>query len=278
MSRRRERRRADNGTRTDGGRAVVSEREPLPTRVQDTPALPPAFGHALDGGLAELGLQLDSTARAAIDGHARLLLAWTRAINLTGIREPVAIATGHVVDSLTAVPWLRAIGAERILDLGSGGGYPGLPIAAALPDAAVTLLEPIGKKTTFLRAVVEATGLADRVTAVGARAEALAVDPGRRATWSTVTARAVGATADLVELAFPLLAPGGALVAWKRGDLDAELAAARRAIDALGGGTLEVRDVAVDGLPGHRLVVATRTGRVSDQYPRDAAARRRRPW
>jgi 16S rRNA (guanine527-N7)-methyltransferase len=278
MSRRRERRRADNGTRTDGGRAVVSEREPLPTRVQDTPALLSGYGHALEGGLAELGLELDPTARAAIDGHARLLLAWTRAINLTAIREPAVVATGHVVDSLTAVPWLRAIGAERILDLGSGGGYPGFPIAAALPGAAVTLLEPIAKKTRFLRIVIDATGLADRVTAVTARGEALATDPDRRATWSTVTARAVGATAGLVELAFPLLARGGALVAWKRGDLDAELAAARRAIDALGGGTLEVHDVAVAGLPGHRLVVATRTGRVPDQYPRDAALRRRRPW
>ena len=257
---------------------MVTEREPLPTRVQDTAALPPAFGHALGRGLAELGLVLDPPARAAIDGHARLLLAWTAAINLTAIREPTAVATGHVVDSLTAVRWLRASDAVRVLDVGSGGGYPGLPIAAALPAAAVTLLEPIAKKATFLRTVVEATGLAVRVAVVTARAEDLAADPDRRATWSTVTARAVGPTADLVELAFPLLARGGALVVWKRGDLDAELAAARRTIDALGGGTLEVHDVAVDGLPGHRLVVATRTGRVPDQYPRDAAARRRRPW
>jgi len=278
MSRRRERRRADNGTRTNGGRAVAPEREPLPTRVQDAPALSSGYGLALERGLAALGLALDSTARAAIDGHARLLLAWTRAINLTAVREPAAVATGHVVDSLTAVARLGTIGAERILDLGSGGGYPGLPIAAALPDATVTLLEPIGKKATFLRTVVEATGLADRVTVVTARAEALATDPDRRGSWSTVTARAVGPTADLVELAFPLLARDGVLVAWKRGDLNAELAAARRAIDALGGGTLEVHDVAVDGLPGHRLVIATRTGRVPDQYPRDAAARRRRPW
>jgi 16S rRNA (guanine527-N7)-methyltransferase len=93
-----------------------------------------------------------------------------------------------------------------------------------------------------------------------------------------VTARAVATAADLVELAFPLLEPGGILMAWKRGDLDAELGAARRAIDALGGGTVEVRDVAVKDLPGHRLVVATRRGDVPAAYPRDPAARRRRPW
>jgi 16S rRNA (guanine527-N7)-methyltransferase len=220
----------------------------------------------------------DSAFRTAIDGHVRLLLAWTRHINLTAIRDPSAVATAHVLDSLSAVPWLRDRGAERILDLGSGGGYPGLPLAAALPDAAVTLVEPIAKKARFLRAVVEATGLADRVTILTARAEALAAEPGRRGTWHVVTARAVASTADLVELAFPLLVPGGSLVAWKRGDLAAELAAARRAIDALGGGTLEVSEVTVAGLPDHRLAIATRTGVVPGAYPRDPTARRRHRW
>jgi 16S rRNA (guanine527-N7)-methyltransferase len=184
-----------------------------------------------------------------------------------------------VVDSLSAVPWIRSEGAgQRILDLGSGGGFPGLPVAAALPDSAVTLLEPIRKKAAFLRTAVDATGLTDRVAVVAGRAEELAAEPIGRGTWSVVTARAVASAADLVELAFPLLEPGGVLVAWKRGDLDAELAAAHQAIDVLGGGELGVHDVAVDGLDGHRLVIVRRTGRVPDAYPRDPAARRRRPW
>lgn len=253
-------------------------REPLPTRVRDTQDLPAAYERVLDRGLVDLGIALDPAARASIDGHVRLLLAWTAAINLTAIREPAAVATGHVLDSLSAVPWLRSQAARRVLDLGSGGGFPGLPVAAALPGASVTLLEPIGKKAAFLRTVVEATGQADRVTVVAARAEALAVDPARRAGWSIVTARAVAATADLVELAFPLLELGGVLVAWKRGELGAELAAARRAVDALGGGSLEVDDVAIEGLGEHRLVRVTRGGRVPGGYPRDPAARRRRPW
>jgi 16S rRNA (guanine527-N7)-methyltransferase len=257
---------------------VDPEREPLPTRVQDTPALPTGYGRALDRGLADLGLELDAAARTAIDGHVRLLLAWTRAINLTAIRDPAAVATGHVLDSLSAISWLRARGADHIVDIGAGGGFPGLTIAAALPNAGMTLLEPIRKKAAFLRAAVEATGLADRVAVVTARAETLAGAADRRGTWSVVTARAVASTADLVELAFPLLAWGGALVAWKRGDLGAELAAARRAVDGLGGGAIEVHDVDVEGLPGHRLVTATRTGAVAAAYPRDPAARRRRPW
>ena len=260
-------------------------REPLPTRVQDTPSLPTAYVDALDRGLAELGLELTADARAAIDGHARLLLAWTSAINLTAIREPAAIALGHVTDSLSGHALISATRPRRLLDLGSGGGYPGFPLAAALGSADgawhpdVTLLEPIGKKARFLTTVAEATGLAGRVRVEQRRAEDLAGDRGAES-WDVVTARAVASTADLVELAFPLLTPGGSLIAWKRGDLEAELAAAERAIDELGGGRLQVIGVEVDGLVGHLLVVASRGQRGTSPtgYPRDPAERSRAPW
>jgi 16S rRNA (guanine527-N7)-methyltransferase len=253
-------------------------REPLPTRVEDTPELPAAYDAALEAGLDALALTLTPTARAAIDGHVRLLLTWTEAINLTGIREPAAVATAHVVDSLSAVGVLRERGIDRFIDLGSGGGYPGLPIAAALPAAHALLLEPVAKKAGFLSAVAGATGLAEAVEAAPVRAEALAADRRHRGRWPAVTVRAVAGLADLVELAFPLLEPGGVLVAWKRGDIDAELVAAERAMDALGGGSLDVRPVTVDGLHGHRLVVVTSRGRVPAGYPRDPGSRKRRPW
>ena len=253
-------------------------RKPLPTRVGQAPDLPPAYEAALRDGLDALGLALGPEARAAIDGHARLLLAWTASINLTAIREPGAVALGHVVDSLSAVSVLRARGIDRFVDLGSGGGYPGLPLAAALPASRALLAEPIGKKATFLDTVIAATGLGATVEAAAVRAEALAADARHRGRWPAVTARAVASLAGLVELAFPLLAPGGILVAWKRGDLDAEVSAAERAIGALGGGRLDVQPVRVPGLEGHVLVVATAIGRVPAAYPRDPGARRRRPW
>jgi 16S rRNA (guanine(527)-N(7))-methyltransferase GidB len=257
---------------------VDRPREPLPTRVEDTPNLPAAYHAALDAGLEALSLTLAPATRAAIDGHARLLLAWTTAINLTAIRDPAAVALKHVVDSLTGVAVLRDRGADRSIDLGSGGGYPGLPIAAVLPAARSLLLEPIAKKATFLSVVAAATGLTDTVEAAPVRAEALAADARHRGRWPAVTARAVASLADLVELAFPLLTPGGCLVAWKRGDLGPELAAAERAIAALGGGSLEVRPVEVAGLGDHRLVIATIRGQAPSAYPRDPAMRKRRPW
>ncbi len=253
-------------------------REPLPTRVEGLPELPLEYGLVLDVGLAELGLDLPATARTAIDDHVRLLLAWTAAINLTSIRDPIEVARAHVLDSLTAVAPLRGRGITRVLDLGSGAGYPGLPLAAVLPAERVLLVEPIGKKARFLETVVEATGLAERVDVAAVRAEALAADPAHRGRWPAVMARAVASLADLVELSFPLLAPGGVLLAWKRGDLVAEVGAAQRAIVALGGGSMTSVPARVTGLQDHRLVVIAPRGHAPAGYPRDPAARKRRPW
>lgn len=255
------------------------QRAPLPTSVNGLPALPPAYHAAIEAGLAGLGIELAHDQRTRIDDHVRLLLAWNAAINLSAIREPAEIAVRHVMDSLTAVPLLRARGVDRLLDLGSGGGFPGLPLAAAVPLRRALLVESVGKKAAFLRAAIGATAEPGRwdVEVAAVRAEALAIRGRERGSWQAVSARAVGSLADLVELAFPLLAPGGCLVAWKRGDLDAELAGARRAMSALGGGLLDLLPVDLPGLLGHCLVVATRTGTVPAAYPRDTRVRKREP-
>jgi 16S rRNA (guanine527-N7)-methyltransferase len=257
---------------------VVVTRVPLPTRVEATPELPPEYGVALDAGLAALSLELSARTRAAIDGHVRLLLAWTTAINLTGIRDPAAIAIAHVIDSLTAVPLLRERGIDRFVDLGSGGGFPGIPVAAALPAARALLIEPVGKKARFLSTAIDATGCSRIAEAAPVRAEALAADARHRGRWPAVIARAVANLADLVELSVPLLEPGGILVAWKRGDLSAEIATAERALAAIGGGRIEARPVGVLGLPDHALVIVTARGHAPGLYPRDPAVRKRRPW
>ncbi len=200
------------------------------------------------------------------------------AINLTAIDDPEGMARLHVADSLAAIPVLREGRHDRLVDLGSGAGFPGLPLAAALAGMRVMLVESVGKKASFLQAVAGATGLSDRVTVQTARAEALA--PGQ---WDVVTARAVGTLADLVELGLPLLAEGGRLIAWKRGDLAAELAAAGRAARALGGSVPRWHPhsaiVAQAGrLVGHGVVVVEKLAATPGGFPRDPAARKRRPW
>ena len=259
-------------------------RDPLPTSVDACPPLPTEYHDSLDRALGALGLILDPGVRQAIDGHVRLLVAWNAAINLTSVRDPAQIAIRHVADSLTAVGPLQQAEVDAILDLGSGGGFPGLPLAAAVPGVEALLVDSVGKKTQFLEVAVNAVGLASRVRVGAVRAEALAADRRHRERWPAVTVRAVAPLAELVELAFPLLVPGGLLIAWKSANAEAEQAAAGRAIDALGGGSIEVRRTGVDDavlgeLAGHCLVLVRRGGRaVAPAYPRDPAVRRRQPW
>ena len=173
---------------------------------------------------------------------------------------------------------LRERGLRRFADLGSGGGFPGLPVAAALPAAGALLVDSVAKKVRFLDAAAAAVGMAGTIATFTGRAEQLAADPEHREQWPAVLARAVAALPELVELSFPLLARGGVLIAWKRADVSAEVTAATRATDVLGGGMVEITDVGVTGLAGHRLVIITKTGPTPERFPRDPAVRRRSPW
>jgi 16S rRNA (guanine527-N7)-methyltransferase len=257
--------------------ALDRPRVPLPTRVQDLPPLPDEYTDVLDAGVRALGIELSGDARAVIDAHVRLLLAWTVAINLTAIRDPAEVARLHVLDSLAAVPYLQRRGVGRVLDLGSGGGFPGLPLAAALGADRALLVDSVGKKIQFLRTVIKATGLERRVAAEAERAEAIARDPRDRESWPAVTARAVTSLTELIELGLPLLAPGGVLVAWKRGPVREELDGAAGALRALRADRPQVVPAGVPGLDGHCLVIVPRGGPIDVRFPRDPAERRRRP-
>ncbi len=261
-------------------KTTTPEREPLPTHVWETPELPPGYEAVLQAGLESAAgreLALSGAGREVIDGHVRLMLAWNAAINLSGIRDPEAVAREHVLDSLSALPLLRRAGVDELLDLGSGAGYPGLPLAAALPARRALLVESIAKKARFLSVAVQAMGLAERVSVAATRAENLALDLEHRGRWRAVVARAVADLAELAELALPLLAPGGILVAWKRLPLDEELDRARRAAERLGGRVRECEGVSLPGLSDHVLAVVEKVGPTPDEYPRDPARRRRRP-
>lgn len=250
-----------------------SPRPPLPASTAGLPPLRPGYEAVLDEALDRLGLDLSPGARRAIADQVRLLLAWNAAINLTAVRDPAAIAREHVVDSLTAVPILRRLGpsAPSLLDLGSGAGYPGLPLGLTLGARRVGLVESIGKKARFLSTAVAAAGAA--LVAQGevpvpfevlaSRAETLAADPAQRGRWDLVTVRAVGPLERLVGLGFPFLRSSGHLVAWKRdagdGRLSAELRLAGGAIEAAGGGPVRVEPVTMAGLEDHCLVIVART-------------------
>ena len=265
-------------------------RAPLPRSVAALPPLPDEFETIVDDGLAAIGLELPPAARAAIADHVRLLLAWNAHINLSGLRDPAAVARGHVLDALLAVPALRRLGAQSLIDIGSGGGFPGLTLAVALSVRRAALVDSIAKKAAFLEAAAAVVGDALRgaaakppeMSALAERAEDLAEEPDQREAWDLVTARAVGTVAESAEIGLPLAKRGGHVAIWKRGqgsdELRAEMSRAARVVQAAGGASprmVELEGAARLGLDGNCLVVIRKIRPTPDRYPRPAGERRR---
>ena len=170
----------------------------------------------LDGARA-LALELDEVQLARLVAHLDLLDEWSARMNLTAIRDRPSQLTKHLLDSLTVQPYLRG---ERIADVGSGAGFPGIPLAIVEPHRRFTLIESTGKKCRFLEHVRAELELKN-VAIVQSRAESY--QPDMR--FDTVLARAVGPVADLVKVAGPLVVGGGRLLAMKGRYPEQELAA-----------------------------------------------------
>lgn len=161
----------------------------------------------LQAGLAELGLDLDELARARLLDYLALLEKWNRVYNLTAIHEPERMLSHHLLDSLAVLPHVDA---DRLLDVGSGGGLPGIPLAVARPTLQVTLLESSHKKAAFLQQAAIELGLAN-VEIVQARAQ----DYRPALRFSRVISRALSDLAEFVRLTDHLLAEGGQWLAMK---------------------------------------------------------------
>jgi 16S rRNA (guanine527-N7)-methyltransferase len=165
-----------------------------------------------------------------------------------------------------------------VVDLGSGGGVPALPLALARPDGTWTLVDSVAKKVAVLRDMSEALGL-ERVTVLAERAETLGRDPQHRERFAVVTARACAPLPVLAELALPLLSLGGTLLAWKGplGEEDDEVRRGRAAIAQLGGGSLRLVEPGLSALGGHRFVVVSKERATAARFPRRPGEPGRRP-
>ena len=229
-----------------------------------------------------LGITLTSAQLAKLDQLGAALREGNRRVNLTRITDPAQIETRHFLDSLSAaVPLLEALNAAAgadlaLVDVGSGGGMPGLPLKIAFPRLRVTLVESVNKKAEFLRSTVSALGL-DDVQVVAERAETAARDAAHRDAYDWAVARALGALPVVVELCAPFLAPGGLLVAQRSGDLDAEVIRAAPAFKALHLWTRTPIYLDLPALPGHGLVVGEKYAPTPDAYPRRPGLARKRP-
>jgi 16S rRNA (guanine527-N7)-methyltransferase len=230
---------------------------------------------------AELGAPLDCEQLAAFELYRDELLRWNRRVNLTSVTDPAAIEARHFVDSLSCLIALRDLLTGKptasLVDVGSGAGFPGLPLKIAVPGLRLTLLDSVGKKTAFLEQLVARLGL-DGVTVLTGRAEELAHRPALREQFDVALGRALAPLPVLLELCLPFVRLGGRLVANRRGDLGAQQAEAEPAARTLGGRFRA--PVPVDlgpELSGYGLVVADKTGPTPERYPRRPGVPAKRP-
>ena len=163
-------------------------------------------------------MDLDTALAPSLQAYLGLLDRWNRAYNLTAIRDPREMVSKHVLDSLAMQPFVRAL--DTLADLGTGAGFPGIPLALALPDLRVTLVESNGKKARFLREAVRTLHL-DNARVAESRIEAL----DEPAAYDAITARALATLPLILQLGGDLLKPGGQLLAMKGARPDDEIAA-----------------------------------------------------
>ncbi len=231
----------------------------------------------LEQGARELGVALSDEQAAALMLVLRELQDWNRRINLTAIEDPAEIVVKHFLDSLSVAQVLDLTEGGRLIDVGTGGGFPGIPLKIAYPQLDLTLLDSVGKRLRYLDHLIELLGLTHSRT-VHARAEDAARLPAHRQRYDFVTARAVAGLPTLAELCLPLATVGGVFVAMKGPEIAGEVAAARSAIAQLGGGLREIRSLSLPfGGGGRSLVVIDKRQPTPPQFPRKAGIPARQP-
>lgn len=222
-------------------------------------------------------LVVDDSQLSSFDRYYELLVEWNTRMNLTAITEPEDVALKHMIDSLTCLdPEVFPTGVTMI-DVGTGAGFPGLPLKIHRPDIQLTLLDSLQKRLNFLAAVIDEVGLKD-VSLVHHRAEDGARDKKLREQFQVAISRAVARLPVLAELCLPFVKRGGFFVALKGAQYKEELAEAQYAIGLLGGRVECVRPVSLPGLEDVRAVIYIKKIADTDSsYPRRAGLPEKKP-
>ncbi|MBO4953547.1 MAG: 16S rRNA (guanine(527)-N(7))-methyltransferase RsmG [Clostridia bacterium] len=212
-----------------------------------------------------------------LEQYRDLLLEWNEHVNLTAITDPEEIRIKHFEDSLTCLKTDLFTSGVKVIDVGTGAGFPGLPLAMARPDISVTLLDSLKKRLLFLDEVIRQTDTKNAVT-VHARAEDGGRDKKLREQFDIVVSRAVSRLSVLCEYTLPYLKVGGTLIAMKGPSAEEELAEAKNAISVLGGGTVTLQKTALeDESLSHCLVLIKKVRPTPTTYPRKAGTPTKNP-
>ncbi|MDD4599739.1 Ribosomal RNA small subunit methyltransferase G [bioreactor metagenome] len=214
---------------------------------------------------------------AAFDCYYRLLIEWNEKINLTAITQPEEVAVKHMIDSLTCLDQVYFPAGCSVIDVGTGAGFPGLPLKIVRPDINLTLLDSLNKRLTFLQEVVNQLHLKD-VILTHSRAEDAGQSKGLRDKHDVAVSRAVARLNILCEYCLPLVKTGGFFVAMKGAKFQEEVSEAKLAVKILGGDIVDVREIRLPGLEDRRAVVYIKKVKATpSQYPRRSGLPEKKP-
>lgn len=213
----------------------------------------------------------------ALIHYERELIEWNQKFNLTAIRDVESIRTKHFLDSFSCVQAWKANPPLRLVDVGTGAGFPGIPLKIIYPNMHVTLVESVGKKAMFCQHIVSKLGL-EGVEVIHARAEEMGQTPAQRESYDWAVARAVAKLNILSEYLLPLVKVGGTMLAQKGESAPAEAQSAEKAMKLLGGKLKQLIPVNLPGVADDRyLVLVDKVAATPPKYPRSAGMAAKMP-
>ena len=232
-------------------------------------------------GAGKLGMKLTTRQVKQFELYYRELIEWNKKINLTAITDYSSVQLKHFLDSLTITLALSEEEVARpdfkIVDIGTGAGFPGVPLRILFPQPRLVLLEPTTKKTAFLHHIIRKLDL-QSVEVLNSRAEEAAHLPAYREQFDLVLSRAVALLPTLVELALPFCRIGGRFIAQKKGEIEQEITGAKKAIAVLGGRLDQTKKIELDEFTDARyLVIIDKISSTPSEYPRRTGVPNRRP-
>ncbi len=224
---------------------------------------------------AKFGVILDETALERFDLYAKLLVEWNEKINLTAITDPEGIVRKHFADSLSIFSAAKIKEGAKIIDVGTGAGFPGIPMLIAKPDLEITLLDSTNKRLNVIRDILEKLGLDAEI--LHSRAEDAGQKKEYREQFDFSTARAVSNLRDLSEYCLPFVKKGGTFVSMKSARAQEEIAEAKGAIKILGGEVEEIKTFELDEAGERNIVLIKKVSSTPAKYPRPSAKMAKNP-